>query len=243
MQFTIKAKLIPVIVLAGVMTGCATPRLTAPQGSEGKTWVAVSTMGNTARFQHVGTMVFNNIKTEMDTTSWNLDEFIETAARNRRPNLKWKQISIDPELRSGLSSVGDNDLFSAFSAAGRKSSIEMLKDKCQCDFALIVTPVFAGDSISETNASLRGYGVHQRGTLISDNRTYTFFSAGITLLDMQTGKEISSVSSSRSDRLPFNLDKDKNLQPGMDELKHIESSIKTLANAVMFYNLSTLPER
>lgn len=243
MHFTRRLFLIAGISLAGAMGGCATPKLTAPQGSEGKTWVAVSTMGNSARFQHVGTMVFNNIKTEIDTASWGLDDFIEISARNRRPNLKWKQIAITQELRSGLSSVGDTDLFSAFSAASRKSNIEMLKEKCQCDFALIVAPVFFGDSISETNASLRGYGVHQRGTLVSDNRTYTFLSAGITLLDMHTGKEISSVSSSRSDRLPFNLDKDKNLQPSQDEFKHIENSIKTLANTIMSYNLSTLPER
>lgn len=242
MQSTRTLKLIAVIGLAGVMTGCATPRLTAPQGSEGKTWVVVSAMGNTARFQHIGTTVFNNVVIQLDTTSWGMDDLIETAARNRRPNLKWKQIAIGPELRSGLSNVGATDLFHAISAASRKSNIEMLKDNCQCDFALIIAPVFSGDSISATNASLRGYGVHQRGTLIADNRTYTFLSAGITLLDMQTGKEISSARSSRSDRLPFNLDKNKNLQPSQEELKHIESSIKTLANTIISYHLSTLPE-
>jgi len=226
-----------------ILAGCAVaPTLAPPPDTEGKTWIAISAMGNQARFQHIGTTVFNNEITGIDTTSWALDNHIETNIEKLRPDLKWRHAEITPVLRVGLSTLGVDGLTKLIKADQRKKSIAELRTVCACDCAVIVSPAVRGDDLTQTNASLMGYGVHQRGTLFKEDFARSFISFQVTLMDLRRGDETGSVITNRFDRLPFTLDKEKKLIPNTDELKQVENSIKTLANAALEYSLITLPQ-
>jgi hypothetical protein len=237
-------------ILAGLcafcllLTGCASTRsLSPPPDAGGKTWVVVSTMGNKARFQHIGTMVFNNVVVEVDTTGWGLDKYIEAGIEKRAPGLKWVHVDIPQDTRDDLASVGDTTMIGEmFESGKREKSVKSLHTLCSCDFAIIVAPYFEEDRITGTNASLKGYGVHQRGILFKDNAAWTFIDFAVTLVDLRTGKDTGEVATFKTDRLPFSLDKEKNLAITPDQMKQVEDSIKMMTDSGLDVSVRTLPD-
>lgn len=228
-----------------LLTGCASTRsLSPPTDAGSKTWVVVSTLGNKAKFQHIGTTVFNNAGVEVDTTNWALDKYLESDFEKQAPGLKWVHVDVPQALRNGLSTVGDKAMITSMMNVGTRSqSLKDLRTLCACDLAVIISPLRWQDTLTGTNALLYGYGVHQRGLLFKDNTAWAFISCVVTLVDLRSGEETGSVGIVKSDRLSFLLDKDRNLVISPEQMKQLEDSIKALADAGLVNSARTLPKR
>lgn len=236
--------LVSCCVVGLAATGCAvTPDLAPPADAGGKQWVAVSAMGNRARLQHIGTTVFNNVVTHVDASGWRLDGHIESLVERQRPALQWVRTEIPHEVREGFSRIGLDGLSRMADSGRRKASMDALRNACACEFAVIVSPAQWGDDISNTSASLTGYGVHQRGFIGAPDYARAFVSLQVTLVDLRKGEETGSYRTSRIDSLPFRLSKERKLIPEPAEFSHIENAIKSMIEPVLNYGMGTLPQR
>lgn len=226
-----------------LLTGCvSTGSLSPPADAGTKTWVVVSAMGNKARFQHIGTTVFNNVAVDVDTTGWSFDKYLESDFEKQASGLKWVHVDVPQDLRNGLSAVGDKAMIASMLNVGtRTQSIKDLRTLCACDLAVIMSPMLRQDSLSGTNALLKGYGVHQRGLAFQSNAAWAFVNYTVTLVDLHSGEETGSVGVAKADRLGFLLDKENDLALSSDQMRQLENSIKMLADAGIVESARTLP--
>lgn len=233
----LSAIILPFFLLSGCMT---TRGLTPPPDAKAKTWVVVSTMGNTANFHHIGFTVFNNVRNKINTTTWNLDAQVEEAVQKERSTIKWGKLDITSDERHKLANIKPEQLTGIFSAGDRDDAIAFLAKKCNCDYALVISPMRTDDHITLTNQNLDGYGVHQRADIRGDT-AYIFANYSIVLLAPKTGTEYGFNYGQPWERTTFKLVKAKEVVPSPEELAIVEDSVKRFLLDGVIKTLATIP--
>lgn len=235
------ARLGAVILPLLLLTGCMTTRgLTPPPDAKARSWAVVSTMGNTANFQHIGFTVFNNVYNKIDTTVWNLDAKIEEAVQKERPAIKWKKMELNAKERKQFSAIRPESMTGIFDISDRKDAISLLAQRCNCDYALVISPMRTGDNITQTNQNLDGFGVHQRANIYGDH-AYIFANYAIVLLDPKTGTEYGYNYGQPWEKTSFKLVKAKEVVPTAEELAIVENSVTHFLLAGTINALATIP--
>ncbi len=231
------AALIPFLLLTGCMT---TRGLTPPPEARSKSWAVVSTMGHAASFQHIGFTVFNNVYNKVDTTAWNLDAKIEEAVEKERPAMKWKRLALDDKERQQISAIKPEPMTGIFDIGDRKEAISLLARRCDCDYALVISPVRTGDHITLTNQNLNGYGVHQRANIHGDH-AYIFSNYAVVLLDPKTGTEYGYHYGQPWEKASFKLVKAREVVPTAEELAIVEHSVTQFLLAGVINSMAGIP--
>jgi hypothetical protein len=180
------------ILLLLVLSGCATVGVeTVEQLRPGTKIVPLSLMGDKLAIRHIGTLVFQNERRDLDVASWQIDTYAEgTAARVMREGGKFSPTQVDTTAaRRSVGKLGHDFWTSAAVIEGGPQSVIGLAQQAGAEYVLVIAPSQLGDPFFGTNQSFSGYGIGQRSFLTS-KRGVNYLTMRVVLLDAKDGKEV-----------------------------------------------------
>ena len=231
------------VLLAVFLAGCATVGVEkVEQLKTGTTIAPLSLMGPTLAMRHVGTIVFQNERRDMDVAQWDIDKFTETsAARIIREGGRFKAVLVDMgEARKKTGKLETSFWTSGAVLQGGAEGVTKLARDSGADYVLVLGPAQLGDPFMGTNQSLSGYGIYQR-SMFGLKRSINYLTMRMVLLDGKTGAEVARTHShSSSPRTNENwMDSDKLVLTGTNTTS-TKAAIEQLIDGVLKKGLPEL---
>ena len=146
--------------------------------------------------RHVGTIVFQNERRDLDVSQWEIDKYTEaSAARIIGSGGKFKAVTADTgEARKRTGKLDTSFWSSGAVLQGGVEGVTKLARDSGADYVLVLGPAQLGDPFMGSNQSFSGYGIYQR-SMFGMKRSINYLTMRMILLDGKTGAEVARTHS------------------------------------------------
>jgi hypothetical protein len=227
-----RTRLVLLVALSLWLSGCVVTGM-APTNNRNLSVTVIAYANEEMSLQHIGTTAFNNVYAKQTIPHWNFAKRIAEVAQDRLIAAKAvASVQLDDgKMTAMLADTRPMSATAVWSLGTQRSKIAAAAEHCKTDYAILLRTHDSGDYISQTNQTMRKFGVHQRGLLGSVDRAFAFVNLEGLLIDCKTKSEAAYANFPSFVVLPFNLSKENNLKLSDSELQTVRAVLEREAGS------------